>query len=221
MKKSWVIIPLYNEEQIISEVITGLKPFFDHILCIDDGSNDKSVSEALNAGALVAVHPINLGQGAALQTGFEIALLDPEMTEIVTFDADGQHSPSDAASMVDLLRNKSLDVVIGSRFLDSRTNVSFLKKLVLKLAAAVSRLTSGMHLTDAHNGLRVINRSTLSKLHITQNRMAHATEIIELISELNVSWAEFPTHITYTDYSKSKGQSLLNAINIFIDLIIK
>lgn len=221
MSKTWVVIPLYNEGQLITEVINGLKPYFGQILCVDDGSSDDSAEQAKKAGAQVAVHPINLGQGAALQTGFDIALLDPEMSEIVTFDADGQHSPSDAASMVEYLKSQSLDVVIGSRFLDSRTRVSFVKRFILKGAAAVSRLTSGLKLTDAHNGLRVLNRSTISRLHISQNRMAHATEIIELLGGMNVTWAEYPTHIVYTDYSKSKGQSLLNAINIFIELIIK
>lgn len=221
MSKAWVVIPLYNEEKVIGEVVNGLKPFFKTILCVDDGSSDKSVAAAKAAGASVVSHPINLGQGAALQTGFEIALLDPKMTEVVTFDADGQHNPSDAAKMLDLLREKSLDVVIGSRFLDSKTDVNFLKKIVLKLVVFISRMTSGLKLTDAHNGLRVINRKTLSQIYISQNRMAHATEIIESLGNLKVSWSEYPTHIVYSEYSKSKGQSLMNSINILVELIIK
>ena len=206
---------------MIYEVISNAIKTFPNIVCVDDGSKDQSAALARKAGAQVVIHPINLGQGAALQTGFDYALSDPEMTEVVTFDADGQHDVSDALQMVNLLRDQNLDVVIGSRFLDTRTNVSKAKKLVLKAAAKFTRITTGMALTDAHNGLRVINRQTLTRFRLKQNRMAHASEIVDSISQLNVQWAEYPTHIIYSDYSKSKGQSLLNSVNILVELLIK
>lgn len=221
MSKTWVVIPLFNEGQVIAEVVSQVRQSFENVVCVDDGSSDKSVAVATAAGAIVIQHPINLGQGAALQTGFDFALSDADMTEVVTFDADGQHSLADAMGMVTLLRDKNLDVVIGSRFLDNRTNLGFLKRRVLRLAAWFTRLTSGMALTDAHNGLRVINRKTLEQFRLKQNRMAHASEIVEIFSQLKVSWAEYPTHIVYSQYSKAKGQSLLNSINILVELLFK
>src|SRR5690606_9618855 len=107
----------YHEGTVIGSVVRGLREHIPHVVCVDDGSTDNSVEEARAAGAIVVEHPINLGQGASLQTGFEFALSDPLMTEVLTFDADGQHQVDDAVQMVELLRNERLDVVIGSRFL--------------------------------------------------------------------------------------------------------
>jgi glycosyltransferase involved in cell wall biosynthesis len=212
---------MYNEETVIGSVVAEVRKTFPHVVCIDDGSSDGSASEAAAAGAVVVRHPINLGQGASLQTGFSFALSDPLMTEVVTFDADGQHQLDDAVGMVDTLHEHSLDVVIGSRFLDDRTKLGWAKKLVLKTAAFYTRVTTGMALTDAHNGLRVLDRGLVEKVRLTQNRMAHASELIDQIGELKATWQEYPTHIVYTEYSKSKGQSLLNSVNILVELLFR
>lgn len=221
MSRTWVVIPMFNEATMIGSVVAELRETFSHIVCVDDGSSDGSASVARAAGAAVVVHPVNLGQGASLQTGFEFALRDPEMTDVLTFDADGQHTVADALQMISRLRDENLDVVIGSRFLDDRTELGWTKRLVLRTAARYTRMTTGMALTDAHNGLRVIGRDLLSKIHLRQNRMAHASELIDQIGALDVRWAEHPTHIVYTDYSRAKGQSLLNSVNILVDLMFR
>lgn len=221
MPRTWVVIPMYNEATVIASVVREVRAAFDHVVCVDDGSHDASAEQAHAAGAHVVVHPINLGQGASLQTAFDFALQDPEMTEVVTFDADGQHSVEDALAMVAKLRDESYDIVIGSRFLDDRTKIAPLRRAILKTAAAFTRMTSGMALTDAHNGLRVIDRGVLERVHLDQNRMAHASELVDKVGHLKVRWAEFPTHIRYTEYSKSKGQSLLNSVNILVELLFK
>jgi glycosyltransferase involved in cell wall biosynthesis len=212
---------MFNEATMIGSVVQDVLLQFPHVVCVDDGSSDDSVSQALAAGAHVVQHPINLGQGASLQTGFEFALQDPEMTEVLTFDADGQHQVADAVGMVAKLRNERLDVVIGSRFLDDRTKMATSKKVVLRLAATYTRTTTGMPLTDAHNGLRVLDRKLVKRINLTQNRMAHASEIVEQIGRLKATWAEYPTHIVYTQYSKAKGQSLLNSVNILVELLFR
>lgn len=217
----WVVIPMYNEATMIASVIEGLLPHFPHVVCVDDGSKDGSPDVARAAGAVVVQHPINLGQGASLQTGFEFALSDPLMTEVVTFDADGQHQVADAIGMVDKIRSENLDVVIGSRFLDDRTQLSPAKRTVLRAAAFYTRVTTGMALTDAHNGLRVLSRGLLEQVKIRQNRMAHASELIDQIGRLKATWSEYPTHIVYTEYSKAKGQSLLNSVNILVELLFR
>ncbi len=221
MARTWVVIPMYNEGRVIEEVIREVRREFAYVVCIDDGSHDESARSAQAAGAIVVEHPINMGQGAALQTGFEFALSDPLMTEVVTFDADGQHQVADAVGMVSKLRDEDLDVVIGSRFLDDRTEMARVRKAILKTAAVYTRWTTGMALTDAHNGLRVLDRSLLERIDIRQNRMAHASELVEQIGDADVKWAEYPTHVIYTDYSKAKGQSLLNSVNILFELIFR
>ena len=216
---AWLVIPLYNEATVVREVISQARETFPYLVVVDDGSKDDSARQAAAAGAIVVRHPVNLGQGAALQTGFSYILEKTNANYVVTFDADGQHSTTDAAAMVAAAREEELAVILGSRFLQGPSPVGRLKRLVLRTAAAVSSRTSGMHLTDAHNGLRVIRRDVLVQLNLKQNRMAHASEIIRKIGATGLPWREFPVHIVYTDYSRSKGQSLWNSVNILVDLL--
>ena len=217
----WLVVPLYNEAAVIGEVVRQARAVFPNVVCVDDGSGDDSAQEAERAGAVVVRHPVNLGQGAALQTGFEYALAVPGMRWVVTFDADGQHQVQDVVAMLDKARAEQLDVVFGSRFLDDRTQAGALKKLVLRAAVAYTNLTTSTKLTDAHNGLRVISRDVLSRVNITQNRMAHASELVAQIGALDVRYGESPVHVLYTDYSRSKGQSLWNAVNILVELMLR
>jgi polyprenyl-phospho-N-acetylgalactosaminyl synthase len=221
MNDTWVIIPMYNEEQVIGEVLAHVHTAFEQVVCVDDGSSDRSGDVAARAGARVVRHPINLGQGAALQTGFEFALADPSMKYVLTFDGDGQHQIADALGMVDRLRTGEADVVFGSRFLDERSKPTFGKKMVLLAAVGYTNMTTHTRLTDAHNGLRAISRPVLEKIKITQNRMAHASELVAQIGASKASYLEHPVHILYSDYSKAKGQSLWNSINILADLILR
>lgn len=218
---TWLVVPLYNEATVIQGVITDALAVFPKIVCVDDGSNDGSASIAEGAGAYVVRHPVNLGQGAALQTGFDFALTDPETRFVVTFDSDGQHQVSDALAMVSRMRHEDVDVVLGSRFLDSRTKASPLKRLILKLAVVFTNLTTGVKLSDAHNGLRAFTAEALGSIRLRQNRMAHASELVAQIGKAKLRYAEEPVHIVYTDYSRSKGQSLWNSVNILVELILK
>ena len=223
---TWLVIPVYNEGSVITKVVAEANLTFPKIVAVDDGSRDGSGDLAAAAGAIVVRHPVNLGQGAALQTGFDYALQDPAMRYVVTYDADGQHQLSDVEAMLALARADNVQVVFGSRFLDERTAPSAAKRLILKLAVAYTNLTTKIRVTDAHNGLRVLRRDVLQRVDITQNRMAHATEIVAQIGSMRfdgqpVRYAESPVHILYTDYSKAKGQSLWNAVNILAELIFR
>lgn len=221
MSRTWIVIPMFNEEIVIGSVVTGLLPTFPYVVCVDDGSSDASASAAAEAGAVVVRHPVNLGQGAALQTGIDYASSDPELGSVVTFDADGQHRVADAQQMVARLDADEADIVLGSRFLDKRTRLAPMKRIVLRTAAWQSRLATGMDLTDAHNGLRAFNARAARQIHLKQNRMAHASELIHQVAQMDVRWVEHPVEIIYTDYSKAKGQSLLNSVNILADLFFR
>lgn len=217
---AYLVIPLFNEGAVIGDVVAAARRVFSRVVVVDDGSSDDSAARARSAGAFVVQHPVNLGQGAALQTGIEVALT-LGARYLVTFDADGQHRVEDALAMVERLRAGEADVVFGSRFLDARTRPGLLKRLVLRLAVAYSNLSTGVRLTDTHNGLRALTREAAQALRIRQNRMAHASEIIEQVGASGLRWVEHPVHILYTEYSKAKGQSVLNAVNILTELIYK
>ena len=221
LNDTWVVIPLFNEAQVIGDVVAQVRKAFEQVVCVDDGSSDHSGNVAARAGAQVVRHPFNLGQGAALQTGFDYALSDPAMKYVITFDADGQHQIADAVGMVERLRAGEADVVFGSRFLDERSKPGLGKKLVLRAAVSYTNMTTHTRLTDAHNGLRAIRRPVLEQVRITQNRMAHASELVAQIGDSKASYVEHPVHILYSDYSKAKGQSLWNSINILADLILR
>lgn len=219
--EAWIVIPLYNEAGVIADVISGLRVEFANIVCIDDGSSDASARIAAASGARLVSHPVNLGQGAALQTGLDFALSHPDCRYIITFDADGQHRVEDAVAMLRAARDRDVAVVFGSRFLDDRTRPGWMKKVVLKTAVWVTNMTTGMRLTDAHNGLRVIRRDAAERIELRQDRMAHATEIVLEIGRTRLPWIEHPVQLLYTDYSRAKGQSVLNAVNILVDLVVR
>lgn len=217
---TWVVIPLFNEAPVVGQVIDSLKATFINVVCVDDGSTDGSGEIARQSGARVITHPINLGQGASLQTGITYAREQPGAEYIITFDADGQHRIEDALAMLALARSKRLGIVFGSRFLDDRTSLGWAKRVVLKTAVWVTNRSTGMKLTDAHNGLRVLSVEAARKVNLQQDRMAHATEIVLQLRQTELPWEEFPVEVIYTSYSKAKGQSLLNSVNILFDLIV-
>ena len=216
-----VVVPLFNEETVITGVVTDLQKHFSRIVCVDDGSSDGSAQAARTAGATVIAHPMNLGQGAALQTGITWAKRKGDFDYLITFDGDGQHKVEDVVDMLSYARRRDLAIVFGSRFLDKRTKPDLAKRIVLKVAVLITRVVTGLQLTDAHNGLRVIRADALEHVNLIQDRMSHATEIVHQLAKSGLVWKEYPVEVLYTEYSKRKGQSLLNSINILFDLIVR
>jgi len=277
------IVPAFNEEETISEVITRLQPFVDKVIVIDDGSRDATVERAVAAGAEVLRHQINRGQGAALETGRIAALklfalqsdsgsstlrlgsLQPgsgSSTDIIiTFDADGQFNAEEIPALLAPIKAGECDVVLGSRFLrqlssplegeagrglsglslsdsqseraqdakygeagrdlvsaDKKSDIPPLRRLLLKSALIFTRLTTGLRITDTHNGFRAFSRGAAEKIHITQDKMAHASEILERIAQSGLKYKEVPVTIKYTEYSLGKGQKLGDFIKILKDL---
>ena len=221
MKDVAFVVPVYNEASVIGDVIADILRVTPHAVCVNDGSRDGSAAEIVKAGAYLVDHPINMGQGAALQTGIEFARSLPGVERFVTFDADGQHLVEDAMRMVTLLEEGDVDIVLGSRFLGASVGASRAKKVLLRAAVAFSNMTSGVRLTDAHNGLRAFNRHVADTIEITAPDMTHASEIVELIARNGYRYREVPVTIHYTEYSRSKGQASVNALNIAVDTLLR
>ena len=216
-----VIIPVYNEGKVIKSVIDKVLKEYKYVVCINDGSSDNSREEILKTKAYFVDHPINMGQGAALQTGVEFARSLP-VEYFVTYDADGQHRLEDVREMIRTIKRDKTDFVLGSRFLGKEAvNMPKMKRIILKMAIRFSNITSGVKLTDTHNGLRVFNRKVANSIQITLPDMAHASEILEIIYRNKYTYTEVPVVIEYTDYSRSKGQSIINAVNIAFDTLLR
>ncbi len=161
--KVLVIIPAYNEEKSIKRVIKEVQENVPggEMVVIDDGSTDATSRIARQAGAVVLSHPINLGAGAATQTGYKYAL-EHSYQFVVQLDADGQHSPRHIDDLLNVLRNDSIDIVIGSRFLGEREyKVSWIRKSGMKILASIASLIIGQKITDSSSGFRVLKRKVV------------------------------------------------------------
>jgi len=211
-------MPVYNEASVVRRVIAELVGLGLTVIAVDDGSSDDSATEIDAAGAIRVSHPINLGQGGALQTGFLAALRFTDAKYVATFDADGQHQSQDLLGMI-AKAQEGYDVVLGSRFLDGKTEMSGLRRLVLKTATKVLNRRSNTKLTDAHNGLRLMTRDVAARINLAHMGMAHASELEQVLTQSDYRVTEYPVHILYTDYSRSKGQPLLNSVNILVDIL--
>lgn len=216
-----VVIPAYNEESKITQVIQELKTGnFQNIVVVDDGSADKTVENAKNEKVTVLEHIINRGQGAALKTGIDYAL-EENADIIVTFDADGQHRVEDVNRMIAPILNQECDISLGSRFLNKEQKTPFIRKLFLKGGTLIVNFMYGLKLTDSHNGLRALSRKAAEKIEIKSNKMEHASEILDEISRKKLKYKEIAITIKYTEYSKQKGQSTWNAFNILYKMVLQ
>lgn len=212
--KTVAVIPAFNEEKNIERVIREIKPHVSEAIVIDDGSSDETAELANRAGAYVLRHRINRGQGAALATGMEFALQKLNADIVVHYDADGQHEAKEIDELVKPIILGQADVALGSRFLDKKSNVPFFRKLVLKAGIIFTRITSGLKVTDTHNGFRALSAKAAEAIDITQDRMAHASEILDEIARHKLRYVEVPVTVRYTRESLEKGQSSLNSVRI-------
>ncbi|NVP18033.1 DUF2304 family protein [Candidatus Gracilibacteria bacterium] len=218
------LIPCYNESSVISKTIENIMDSgYKNILVVNDGSKDNSreVLSSFQDKIILLNHLKNRGQGAALETGFEYIRRFGDIKYIITFDADGQHDINDYVKMKQVLDNQNdLSIILGSRFLaEAKTNIPLKRKIVLKLGILFTFFVSKIHLTDTHNGYRVLRKNVLKDIVITQDGMTHASEIIDLISSKKIKYKEIPVNIIYTPYSMAKGQSSFNAFSIAIRTI--
>lgn len=214
----WFVIPAYNEAQVVGDVVRGIQNAFHNVVVVDDCSSDATGDNANKAGAHVLRHPLNLGQGAALQTGI-IYALGQGAQFVVTFDADGQHDVQEVFKMLEVQAETQADVVLGSRFLGEAKGMPASRRIVLRAATIFTRLTSGLDLSDVHNGLRLMTRSAACRIRLEQNRMAHASEFLDQLKPLGMRVVEAPVTISYTEYSLAKGQRSSASFRILFEII--
>lgn len=223
--KLGIVIAAYNEGATIGEVLAKLPHTISGVsqiipIVVNDGSGDNTaevVSEFPRVHLLN--HVINRGQGAALRTGFEYAIRQG-YDLVVTFDADGQHSSKEITEIIKPIREGRADVVLGSRFLGKKAqNLPMSRRLVLKTGVIFTRVLSQIRVTDTHNGFRAFRLGALAKLNLYQDRMEHASEILDEISRQHLTYVEVPVTIHYTDYSKAKGQRSSAAFKMALKLL--
>ncbi len=219
-RSAWIVIAAYNEQPRLGDTLARLLATgYANVVVVDDGSRDDTAAVALRHPVWVLRHLLNLGQGAALQTGIAFAL-KRHADYIVTFDADGQHDPTEIDRVLAPVASGEADVALGSRFLGATVNMPFARKLVLKGGIVFTRLASNVRVTDTHNGFRAFSRAAAEKVRISQNRMAHASEILDRIREHRLRYVEVPVTIRYSADTTAKGQSSWNAVRIVFDFLL-
>lgn len=209
-------IPAYQEQENISDVVKGVKKEVDEVLVIDDGSDDNTSRAAKQVGAKVVTHEINRGQGAALETGRQYAeKINADF--LLFFDGDGQFEVGNIEPAVEKLKRSGADILFGSRFLDDKSQTPKSKKyFLLPIARSIESFFTGLSLTDVHNGFKILSKTAIKEIEITQDRMAHATEIPKQVKEKGLEYIEFPTKVSYENY----GQSILGGVSVLRDLVL-
>ena len=218
-----VILPVYNEHYATVEAcLSAVAGLGFATLVVDDGS-DRPFRPVPRPRQWLLRHPINLGQGAALQTGMEWAARRSEFSVVVHFDADGQHDPASIETLLLPLFAGQADVVFGSRFLrrEDARRIPFVRRTVLRLGRLFNSAATRVRMTDAHIGLRALNRVAFTRIRLRENRMAYATELLWQLRKEGLRWMEVPVPVTYSSYSLAKGQSSWNAFKIASDVLLR
>ena len=232
-----ILIPVFNEGERFESLFSRLASFFEsrggetgfseaHIVVIDDGSNlpvkipesDRPTPFTLKTHLLR--HPVNLGQGAALQTGLAYARDYLGCDFFATLDADGQHDPFELPRFIEKIKGERLSFVFGNRWNPTtEATIPTLRKLVLKFAIGFERLVTGIQLHDSHNGFRAFDQRAASLIELKQNKMAYATELTHQIAKHGIPYGEVPVTIVYSKESLAKGQKNLDGFVIIKDLV--
>lgn len=214
------IIPCYNEAKVIRDTVIDVLEKGYTVVIVDDCSKDGSKQQLAGLAVYYLRHRVNMGQGAALQTGIDFAK-KKGAKYFVTFDADGQHDSNDIPGMVEFLERENADIVFGSRFLPgAKTNVSRSRSVALNMGRYINFLVSGIMLSDSFNGLRVLSRNAVERIRLTENRMAHPAELMMMIATNKLKYVEYPVSIHYSEYSKSKGLKNKDGIKILAEIFL-
>ncbi len=190
-------IPAYNEEKSIALIITKLKKITDSIIVCDDGSSDMTAEISKNLGATVISHKKNMGYGVAINSIFQKSK-ELNVDLLVTFDADGQHRVEDIQKVIEPIKNNVADLVIGSRFLDKKSDVPNYRKIGIKVITQVTNASIRKKLTDSQSGFRAYNGQVLSQISPSDMGMGISTEILIKSSSKGLRIMEVPITILYS-----------------------
>ena len=210
-------IPIYNEAATIGAVIDGVLPHVDEILVVDDGSTDGGAELASQHGAEVTAHDRNRGKGVALQTALRWAKAQPAISELVLVDGDGQHDPDDVPRLVGELRQRNLDILVGSRFL-GQNNAPLYRLFGLHVLTASAGLGSGIYVTDSQSGFRVLSRPAIDRLELTEGAFAVESEMLFEAAAKDLRVAETP--IAIRSAGPARRSPVVHGVSVLLRTIL-
>lgn len=212
------IIPAFNEEKYICNVVKVAKQFVDVVVVVDDGSEDNTFNRAKECGAIVLKHEKNLGKGAALRTGFQYAM-ENDADVIVTLDGDMQHDPLEIPRFLEKIREEKVGIVVGSRFLEKIKRMPLQRRLSNFITTKILNKVFNVPVTDSQSGFRAFKRKVLEEVTFRDNRYGAETEILIEARRKGFNIAEVPISVKY-EGQKSKIRPVRETFS-WIRLIIK
>lgn len=216
--KTIIIIPAYNEEKTIGDVVKNSVKYVDKVVVIDDCSTDKTAEIAEKSGAVVLRHIVNRGLGGALNTGIKKAIA-MGAGAIITIDADGQHDTAKIPELISPIKNNYADFVVGSRFLQKQ-EMPYFRIVANKFGNLATFVLWQARSTDTQSGMRAMTAQAAQKINIQSNGMEVSSEFIKEIKKNNLRYTEIPIQAIYTDYSMSKGQNFFHGIKTLAKLLL-
>lgn len=216
----FIVIPAKDEASRLAPVLQGLRGHgYSNIVVVDDGSQDQTAEVARKNGSMVLQHLINMGSGAATQTGLEFAL-QQDADYILTMDADGQHASEDIRHLIETIEQEKLDVVIGSRFMQPSDSIPFSRRMFNRIASWVTWLITGVYVTDSQSGMKVMSASFAQKVEFHFNGFEFCTELFHILKRNHANFREIPIQAIYTQDSMQKGQNFWVGFRMFFRLIL-
>jgi len=212
-----VCIPAFNEEKTIGEVVEKSLQYADKVIVCNDGSTDNTEEKAKEKGATIINHKKNLGYGAAIISLFEEAR--KQNAEImITLDGDGQHNPDQIPILVDTLTEHTVDVVIGTRFLDKKSSSPGYRRTGIKIITSATNFGTDFKVSDAQSGFRVYSKNAIDAIHPTEEGMAVSTEILLKASNKGLSVAEVPISVSY-EGDTSEQNPIIHGVGVLMNTL--
>lgn len=202
--KPAVVIPAYNEELMIGDVINKCKEHVDDVIVVNDGSSDRTAETAEKAGAFVLSHGANKGYGQALIDGIKTAL-ERGHDVVITLDGDGQHNPDDIPKFLNAMKYFDADIVSGSRFLGNFMASQFHRRFGIKVLTAIPYFLCGLHMSDTQCGFRAYRKEVFEKVSLSDRGMGFSVELPIKAKQKGFSFMEVPVTVKYNNSVRLKS----------------
>jgi len=207
----WAVIPAYNEEGNIISIVKKTKKYVNNVAVVDDGSKDKTKVSAEKAGAIVLRHIVNLGKGAALKTGCDLAVKKGAKF-IIALDADAQHDPDDIPRFLEKL--KKYDIVFSYRKASNKMPIVF--RFGNMFISNVVNIVYGISLNDTQCGFRAFSREAYKKIRWNASDYSMESEMISRAGKQRLKYVQIPIQTVYSD--KYKGTTIIDGIKIVLNM---
>ena len=209
------IIPAYNEEKALADVIGKTLEHVDEVIVVDDGSSDKTSEVAIEAGARVIRHSVNLGKGEALKSGFK-AIGDDSI--IITIDGDGQHNPSEIPDLVRPIVEDGADLVNGSRYMNGpEENTPAYRRVGQKVLDIATNISAGTKVTDSQSGFRAFSSKSKNVFRFKDTGFGIESEMLVDAAEAGLKIVEVPITVRY-DLDGSTKDPITHGVGVLFNI---